>query len=157
MRNFGLILLFGGVALWARSAPLVPGHAGARSTPRWVVGEIDRVAKPRRLSRAPKVQSAGIGAKAPQAASAPAEASASGPVSDSAIVIRPRYPRRSRLLGEEGEVRVRAVVSSAGVAASVLRSSGFERLDEAALEAVRAARFDGFVGDRELRVVFRLD
>jgi protein TonB len=57
--------------------------------------------------------------------------------------IRPRYPRSARLHGQEGRVGVRAGVDAAGrvVAAAVVRSSGHAVLDDAALEAVRTARF----------------
>lgn len=57
--------------------------------------------------------------------------------------IQPRYPFVSRLKGEEGTVTVRAWISAAGrvVEAETEASSGFPSLDEAALSAVRAARF----------------
>ncbi|TCP14782.1 outer membrane transport energization protein TonB [Crenobacter luteus] len=55
----------------------------------------------------------------------------------------PAYPERSRELGEEGRVEVRVRVSPDGRAAEVLlhRSSGFRRLDDAALRAVAGWRF----------------
>ena len=50
----------------------------------------------------------------------------------------PRYPLASRLLGEEGKVLLRVFVDSTGRTreASVRSSSGFPRLDGAALQAV---------------------
>ncbi len=55
----------------------------------------------------------------------------------------PGYPQLSRRLGEEGQVMVRAQVSAEGKVLSVelKQSSGFERLDEAALKAVAKYRF----------------
>ena len=57
--------------------------------------------------------------------------------------IRPSYPRESREKGEEGKVVLEVVVSSAGRAeqVTIVESSGFERLDEAAKAAIWGARF----------------
>jgi protein TonB len=54
----------------------------------------------------------------------------------------PAYPPRSRRLGEEGTVILRVELSEAGTvgAVRVKTSSGFPRLDEAALAAVRGWR-----------------
>jgi len=56
--------------------------------------------------------------------------------------IAPAYPQRSRRNGEEGTVILRVELSEAGNvdAARVQTSSGFPRLDEAAIAAVRAWR-----------------
>lgn len=56
---------------------------------------------------------------------------------------KPPYPSASRRMGEEGEVRLRVHVDSAGTAQQieVVRSSGFPRLDQAALDTVRQWRF----------------
>ncbi|WP_280154481.1 energy transducer TonB [Piscinibacter sp. XHJ-5] len=53
------------------------------------------------------------------------------------------YPRASRRAGEAGRVIVRVYIDEAGVPRQLLisKSSGFARLDDAALAAVRAARF----------------
>jgi protein TonB len=55
----------------------------------------------------------------------------------------PSYPQLSRRLGEEGQVLVRVQVSTDGKVLSVelKQSSGFARLDEAALKAVAKYRF----------------
>lgn len=52
------------------------------------------------------------------------------------------YPVMSKRLGEQGRVVLRIAVNSTGSVgdATVLRSSGFERLDAAAIDAVRTAR-----------------
>ncbi len=55
----------------------------------------------------------------------------------------PAYPRASRRAGESGLVVVRVFVGVDGLPRQlqVLQSSGFARLDDAALEGVRRARF----------------
>ena len=57
--------------------------------------------------------------------------------------IRPKYPRESRIRGEEGDVLLEFEVDASGAVAGVrvARSSGFPALDAAAVEAVRDARF----------------
>lgn len=63
----------------------------------------------------------------------------------------PAYPPLSRRLGEQGLVVVRVLIDEHGrpVEAAVSVSSGFPRLDDAAVRAVRAARFRPYVdGDR---------
>jgi protein TonB len=55
----------------------------------------------------------------------------------------PKYPSLSRRLREQGLVKLRVHVTAEGRAGEVTlhTSSGFERLDKAALEAVRLWRF----------------
>ena len=55
----------------------------------------------------------------------------------------PAYPAMSRRLGEQGKVTLRVLISQDGSAkqAQVLRSSGFERLDQLALRTVLAWRY----------------
>ncbi len=55
----------------------------------------------------------------------------------------PEYPMLSRRLGEEGQVLLRVRVSAEGLplAVEVKRSSGFQRLDEAARAAVKRWKF----------------
>jgi protein TonB len=50
----------------------------------------------------------------------------------------PLYPRMSKRLGEQGVVIVRALIGVTGLAekAEIYKSSGYERLDQAALDAV---------------------
>ncbi|MDP2267323.1 MAG: energy transducer TonB, partial [Thiobacillus sp.] len=56
---------------------------------------------------------------------------------------KPPNPSASRRMGEEGEVRLRVHVDTAGQAQQieVYRSSGFPRLDQAALDTVKQWRF----------------
>lgn len=55
----------------------------------------------------------------------------------------PNYPRASLRMREEGRVVVRILISTRGHVekATIQTSSGFNRLDEAALEAARKAMF----------------
>ncbi|MGQ0710364.1 MAG: energy transducer TonB [Rhodoferax sp.] len=68
----------------------------------------------------------------------------------------PNYPAASRRLGESGRVLIRVEIDTAGQARQVqlLRSSGSKRLDDAALAAVRAARFKPFTEKGEPQVVW---
>ena len=57
--------------------------------------------------------------------------------------VDPTYPPASRRAGEEGTVRLKVLVDTNGRASNVAvtQSSGFTRLDQAAMEAVRKWRF----------------
>lgn len=57
------------------------------------------------------------------------------------------YPRESRLAHEEGKVTLRVVVEKTGLPSSVVvvKSSGFQRLDQAAVTAYFKARFVPYV------------
>lgn len=78
----------------------------------------------------------------------------------------PEYPRLSRRLWEQGsvELRVRVLADGSVGAVTVLRSSGFERLDRAAVDGVRAWRFraatlDGVAHESDVvhRFTFQLE
>lgn len=78
----------------------------------------------------------------------------------------PKYPPMSRRLGEEGKVLLRVRVTAEGLAATVdiEKSSNFERLDEAARQAVARWRFVPAKRGEEaveaaviVPIVFRLD
>lgn len=89
------------------------------------------------------------------AAAAPATAGTPRPVTTSAAVVLPSsdadylnnpppaYPRMSRRMGEQGTVLLRVFISAEGRAeqAEIRSSSGYTRLDEAALETVRRWRY----------------
>lgn len=75
--------------------------------------------------------------------------------------IMPVYPRSARRKGHEGTVEVLAGIDERGrtVSLSVVRSSGFPELDEAALKAVGTAEFapatsDGRAISGEVRLTF---
>lgn len=57
--------------------------------------------------------------------------------------VEPTYPPTSRRLGEEGTVKLRILVDPSGRSkqVEVATSSGFPRLDQAAMEAVKRWRF----------------
>jgi protein TonB len=63
--------------------------------------------------------------------------------------ITPKYPRASRLRGEEGLVRLELTVDALGVVTkvSVAVSSGFKAIDAAAVKAVKSALFNPAVRD----------
>lgn len=92
---------------------------------------------------------AGSASTAPAAPSVPSPTSAPPavvPPSFNAAYLRnepPRYPNASRRTGEQGRVMMRVYVSATGVPEKVElhTSSGFERLDQAALETVRTWKF----------------
>ena len=68
----------------------------------------------------------------------------------------PDYPLSARKLGETGQVLLRVEIDETGrlVASDVARSSGFSRLDEAALAAVKSWRCQPAMRDGQaLRVV----
>lgn len=76
----------------------------------------------------------------------PAQPKEAGPVTDTDYLgspPRPVFPRVSRELGEQGTVRLRVLVDEQGRPTSILvaQSSGFPRLDQAAISALKAARF----------------
>jgi len=60
---------------------------------------------------------------------------------------QPKYPPESRRSGEEGLVVVRVLINETGIVARVdiERSSGHSRLDDAACQAVKRARFRPYV------------
>ena len=55
----------------------------------------------------------------------------------------PSYPPLSRRMGEQGNIMLRVYVNELGKAetATIKKSSGFDRLDSAAVEAVKNWRF----------------
>jgi protein TonB len=68
----------------------------------------------------------------------------------------PRYPPASRRAREEGEVLVRVLIDIDGRPSEIriLRSSGYARLDDAAVEAVRAALFRPYVAAGRARAAY---
>lgn len=105
---------------------------------------------------APPTVDSAVGEGAPSSAAATmaggsADADAGGavdqPASFTAAYLNnppPPYPPMSRRLGEEGRVIVRVALDALGkvVEVGLERSSGHRRLDRAAVDAVRAWRFE---------------
>ena len=137
--------------------PAPPAKAPAVSPPSPSQRE-RRIATPRPvLAIAPQQASAPVTFSVPEPVAAP-PAPPSAPVSNHAPPAaisaarfdaaylhnpRPNYPAASRRLGEEGKVLLKVRVSPDGQAAAVdiEKSSNFERLDEAARQAVARWRF----------------
>jgi len=87
-----------------------------------------------------------VPAAAPPVAAATAAPAPVTPPSFNAAYLKnepPRYPNASRRMSEQGRVLLRVLVSAAGAPEKVelATSSGFERLDVAALETVRTWKF----------------
>jgi protein TonB len=85
-------------------------------------------------------------ADAPPSETAPVATTAeSAPAQDLKVTTRsePIYPAASRRAGEEGTVRLKILVDERGMPRDVqlAQTSGFARLDQAAMEAVRKWRF----------------
>lgn len=82
---------------------------------------------------------------APAVAAPPAPPKIELPSSDAAYLKNPRppYPPLSKRLGEQGTVKVSAYIEVDGTASKVqvLTSSGYDRLDEAAVRTIRTWRF----------------
>ena len=66
------------------------------------------------------------------------------------------YPRISRELGEEGVVRLKVLVDEQGRPQDieVARSSGYPRLDQQAVQAMKKARFQPHLEDGQARKVW---
>jgi len=82
-------------------------------------------------------------APAPPAAAAPAKVELPNSKADYLHNPPPDYPRMSVRLGEQGQVIVKVLIGADGVPqkAEVQTSSGFERLDKAALDAAMRWRY----------------
>jgi protein TonB len=82
-------------------------------------------------------------APAPPSAAAPAKVELPNSKADYLHNPPPDYPRMSVRLGEQGQVMVKVLIGADGVPqkAEVQTSSGFERLDKAALEAAMRWRY----------------
>ena len=83
----------------------------------------------------------GLGSAAESATKSGAGKKGSAAAGGVGLSIHPRYPRASRALGEEGAVALEIRISPDGRISDVrvVRSSGFRRLDEAAIAAAQAA------------------
>jgi periplasmic protein TonB len=110
------------------------------------VSKTDTPALTANSSNAQETSTASTAAAAPSTASGKAGSpSVIEPSADADYLKNPppAYPRASRRLGEQGTVIVRVLISTQGLPekAEVRTSSGFARLDQAALEAVQRWRF----------------
>jgi protein TonB len=144
----GQVMMADVVSDITNAAPLTP----AKPTPQPAPTPTKSVSKPDTPALTPNSSNAQETAAASTAAAAPATASGKAgapslvePSADADYLKNPppAYPRASRRLGEQGTVIVRVFISSQGLPekAEVRTSSGFARLDQAALEAVQRWRF----------------
>jgi periplasmic protein TonB len=131
-------------------APLTPAKSSLQPapipTPTKSVSKPDAPALTPNGSNAQETTAASAAAAAPATASGKAGAPSLVEPSADADYLKnppPAYPRASRRLGEQGTVIVRVFISTQGTPekAEVRTSSGFTRLDQAALEAVQRWRF----------------
>ena len=132
------------------AAPLTSAKSSPQPVP--IPTPTKSVSKPDTPALTPNSSNAQETATASTAAAAPATASGKAgapslvePSADADYLKNPppAYPRASRRLGEQGTVIVRVFISTQGLPekAEVRTSSGFARLDQAALEAVQRWRF----------------
>ena len=125
----------------ARRKPTPPAPVPQQVAPRLPPSPNAPTAVPEPQPPAPPI----VAAPAPAPVAPPAPAKVELP-STSAEYLQnppPAYPPTSRRLGEQGTVIVRVLIGADGVAqeAELRKSSGFDRLDRAALETVRKWRY----------------
>ncbi len=128
------------VAVEAPAAPARPEPV-AEKKPRLKQPVVERAPAPKPVEPAPEVSPEPAVIKAEPA---PPAVVAPDYEADYLNNPPPAYPRLSRRLREEGEVELRVRVSPQGqpMTVELARSSGSQRLDEAALKAVREWRFE---------------
>jgi protein TonB len=100
-------------------------------------------ATPTAVAAAPASTNTGSSANAPPAPPAPPKVELPSSDADYLNNPLPAYPRQSKSLGEQGKVVVRALIGTDGQAsqATVKTSSGFDRLDQAAVATVLKWRY----------------
>jgi len=134
----------------------VPKAEVIAPTPKLQISTAPPVAAAERVAEAPRPAPAPAASPAPAPPAAPsAPTSGSGPVAVANLTTNllsgspPAYPVEARHKREEGTVTLRLVISRDGrvSAISIQRSSGFPKLDEAALAAVRKWRWSPTIRD----------
>jgi periplasmic protein TonB len=100
-------------------------------------------AAPTAVAAAPSSTNTGNALNAPPAPPAPPKITQPSTDADYLNNARPQYPPLSKRLNEQGKVVVRALIGTDGTAsqASIKSSSGFDRLDQAALATVLKWRY----------------
>ena len=93
----------------------------------------------------PSVPVAAVATPAPAPVSVPVSATKVLPSTDADDLYNPnqRYPRMSQTMGEQGTVMVRILIGANGLPlkSELQKTSGFERLDQAALDFVMQSRY----------------
>ena len=149
-KESGQVMMADVVSDIPNAAPLTSAKSSPQPVP--IPTPTKSVSKPDTPALTPNSSNAQETATASTAAAAPATASGKAgapslvePSADADYLKNPppAYPRASRRLGEQGTVIVRVFISTQGLPekAEVRTSSGFARLDQAALEAVQRWRF----------------
>lgn len=134
-------------------APALPPVISAAPSVTLPTAEAAPATPPAEPSTATTAQPVVVSTATAAVPAAPAAAEAAGPrqlpPSAAQFVVAPQaeYPRASRRLKESGRVLVSVFIDEAGLPRQVLvkTSSGFALLDEAALAAVRKARFKPYM------------
>lgn len=130
-----------------KSAAVTPQHEVARSVQPVPVAIADPTPSPNAPTGVTAPQPAPTPIAAPVAANpvAVANPKVDLPSSDAEYLHNPKpeYPRQSKQRGEQGKVLVSVFISTDGTAqkAEIKTSSGYERLDQAALATVKAWRY----------------
>ncbi len=146
----GQVMMADVVSDMPNPAPLAPAKPSQQpvptSTPTKSATKTDAPALTPNSSNAQETAAASTSAAAPSTASGKTGAPSLVEPSADADYLKnppPAYPRASRRLGEQGTVIVRVFISTQGLPekAEVRTSSGFARLDQAALDAVQRCRF----------------
>ena len=108
------------------------------------VPETKPAPQPPEPAPAPAPRPAPVPQAPPAPPAPPAKTDGSISASYSASNAKPVYPTMSKRMGEQGTVMLRVLVKSDGSAANVevKSSSGFPRLDQSAVEAVKSWRFN---------------
>jgi protein TonB len=108
------------------------------------VPETKPAPQPPEPAPAPAPRPAPVPQAPPAPPAPPAKTDVSISASYSASNAKPVYPTMSKRMGEQGTVMLRVLVKSDGSAANVevKSSSGFPRLDQSAVEAVKSWRFN---------------
>lgn len=129
----------------AKTPPLPKAIADPAPAPNAPTGTLDTAPAPA-VDEAPPAPAAPPAPPAPPSPPAPAAGGAVQLPSSNAAYLnnpRPSYPSVSRRMGEQGKVLLRVMVDEQGMPQQIeiKQSSGFDRLDKAALASVQRWRF----------------
>lgn len=111
--------------------------------PNPVVTQAAPIEAPPSVAAVPSPSSSAVSSAQTTRPTTPAQVSLPSTDADYLINPAPPYPRASRRMGEEGTVVLRVFINTEGRAeqAEIRTSSGYTRLDEAALETVKRWRY----------------
>lgn len=128
-----------------QKAPLPKAIADPTPAPNAPTGSLDTEPTPKVEEAPPAPPSPPTPPAAPSAPAKPAGGEVQLPSSNAAYLNNPRpnYPSISRRMGEQGKVMLRVFVDENGIPGQIeiKESSGFDRLDKAAIASVQRWRF----------------